>query len=115
MTPTPPPFELRSSHRAEVLVVEASGEIDMETAPRLADAIDATAKATRLVVVDLTNVTFLDSSALNVLVHCQRSLADRGVGFRVVSPGDRVVHRVFEITHLTESLGVVESIDDALS
>jgi anti-sigma B factor antagonist len=65
------------------------------------------------VVVDLTEVTFLDSSALNTLVHCQRKLAEREIGLRVVSPADRVVRRVFEITRLIGPLNVVESLDDA--
>ena len=69
----------------------------------------------RRVVVDLTGVTFLDSSALNALVHGQRGLAAREIAFRVVSPADQVVRRVFEITQLAGPLSVVDSLDDALA
>ena len=67
------------------------------------------------VVVNLSEVSFLDSSALNVLVHCRRRLDERNVVLRVVGPADRFVRRVFEITHLSESLGVVGSLEEALT
>jgi len=110
-----PAFEVRSSHAADVLIVEAVGEIDMATAPRLAEAMDATTDTTRRVVVNLSEVTFLDSSALNTLVHGRRVLAERDVVFRVVAPSERVVQRVFEIAHLAGELNLVGSLDQALA
>ena len=89
--------------------------IDMASSPQLGEAIEATADSTRRVVVDLSDVSFLDSSALNALVHSQRTLASRDVVLRVVSPTAHPVRRVFEITHLTESLNVVDSLDAALA
>ena len=112
-----PTFELRALQLNETLVVEVVGEADMATAPELAQALDAAAvnDSVRRVVVDLTGVTFLDSSALNALVHGQRGLAAREIAFRVVSPADQVVRRVFEITQLVGPLSVVDSLDDALA
>jgi len=112
---TVPPFALRSSLNDDALIVEVVGEIDMATAPELSTAISAAAEGVERVVVDLTEVTFLDSSALNALVHSQRELADREIGLRLVSPSDRVVRRVFEITQLTGPLRVVDSLADALA
>ncbi|HEX4521213.1 MAG TPA: STAS domain-containing protein [Gaiellaceae bacterium] len=115
MTTPPPTFELHSSFAADVLIVECVGEVDMSTAPRLCEAVEATADSTRRVVVDLSEVTFLDSSALNALVHAQRTLETREIVLRIVSPAEQPVRRIFEITHLTESLNVVESLDSALA
>jgi len=112
---TPPAFELTSSVAVDILLLEVAGEIDMATAPRLAEAMALAQDRARRVVVNLSEVTFLDSSALNALVHARRSLADRGLELRVVSPADRVVRRVFEITRLTEPLNVVDSLDEALA
>jgi anti-anti-sigma factor len=112
---TDTPFELTSSRVAGALVVTIVGEIDMATAPEVSRAIDSGHDGAERVVVDLTEVTFLDSSALNALVHCQRTLAESDIGFRVVSPSDRAVRNVFDITHLTGPLSVVESLDDALT
>ena len=110
-----PTFEIRSAHAADILIVEAVGEIDLATAPRLGEAIDATTDTTKRVIVNLSEVTFLDSSALNALVHARRGLAERAIAFRVVAPSDRVVRRVFEITHLVDELNVVGSLDEALA
>jgi anti-anti-sigma factor len=110
-----PTFELKSSHAADILIVEIAGEIDMATSPEMAEAVEAASDSCRRVVVDLTEVTFLDSSALNALVVCRRSLGARDIDMRVVTPSDNVVRRVFEIAQLTDELGVVETFDAALA
>jgi anti-sigma B factor antagonist len=97
------------------VVVAVVGEVDMATAPELAEAFAAVNDSARRVIVDLTEATFLDSSALNALVHGQRELAKQQIEFRVVSPADKIVRRVFELTQLEASLGVVESLPDALA
>jgi anti-sigma B factor antagonist len=109
------PFDLRSSRVGDAVVVAIVGEIDMATAPEVAQAIDGGPDGARRVVVDLTEVTFLDSSALNAFVHAQRDLAERDVAFRIVSPSDLALRSVFEITHLTGPLSVVDSLDEALA
>jgi anti-anti-sigma factor len=109
------PFQLRSSRVGDAVVLAIVGEIDMATAPEVERAIDRGHDGTRRVVIDLTEVTFLDSSALNALVHSQRNLAEHDVAFRIVSPSDHAVRNVFDITHLTGPLSVVDSIDDALA
>ena len=108
-------FELRLSEVATTAIVAAIGEIDMATAPEVAEAIGSLHAGVRRLVIDLSDVTFLDSSALNMLVHCKRDLARREVAFRIVSPTDKAVGRVLEITRLTGPLNVVESLDDAIA
>jgi hypothetical protein len=48
-------------------------------------------------------------------VHARKTLAGRGTEFRLVSPSDRIVRRVLEITKLVEELGVVDALADALA
>jgi anti-sigma B factor antagonist len=114
---TEPTFELHSVQLAGTLIVDVVGEIDMATAPELAQALaaDVLPASVERVVVDLSAVTFLDSSALNALVQSQRALAAREIAFRVVSPGEQAVRRVFEITQLADQLSVVDSRDDAFA
>jgi anti-sigma B factor antagonist len=107
------PFEARSTLDQDVLTVGVVGEVDMSTAPRLLEILDAVSEASRLVVVDLTEVSFLDSSGLNVLVKAQRRLAPRGIALRVVVPSDHALRRVFEIARLEEQLQIVESAEEA--
>ena len=86
----------------------------MATAPEVSKAISSEQSDAGRVVVDLTEVTFLDSSALNAFVQSQQELTQRDVSFRIVSPVDQAVRNVFEITPLTVPLSVVESLDEAL-
>jgi len=112
---TDTPFELRSNRIGDALVVAVVGEIDMATAPEVSKAISSGPGDAGRVVVDLTQVTFLDSSALNAFVQSQQELMQRDVAFRIVSPLDQAVRNVFEITRLTEPLSVVDSLDEALA
>ena len=104
----PPPFELNSARNGHVFVLEVSGEVDMATAPEVSKVLEVVAEPIERVIVDLSGVSFLDSSALNALVRNQRELSERGVTFRVVSPADQAIRRVFEITQLISQLGVVD-------
>ena len=108
-------FSLQSSAVGDALVFAVSGDVDMTSAPALTDAIDLVADGVRRVVVDLSAVTFLDSSGLNALVRSKRALDGKEIGFRVVAPADGVVRRVLELTQLAESLSVVDSLDQAVA
>jgi anti-anti-sigma factor len=110
---TEPLFELQASTVDSALILAVVGEIDLATAPQLRDALNE-ARGVARVVVDLSSVTFIDSSGLNVLVHGQRELARAEISLRVVSPSDQTVYRVFELTRLTSQLGIVETREDAL-
>jgi anti-anti-sigma factor len=110
----PQEFSIRTAIDGDAFVVAPTGEIDLSTAPELGGALEATPPASRHVVVDLTEVSFIDSSGINVLLTGQRRLAESGAGFRVVAPPGPV-RRVFELTQLVDALGVVDSIGDALA
>jgi anti-anti-sigma factor len=112
---TDTPFELRSTRVGDAVVVAIVGEIDMATAPEVTRAIEAGFRGVARVIVDLSDVTFLDSSALNAFVQSQQELAQHDVAFRIVSPADHAVRNVFEITRLTEPLSVVDSLEQALA
>ncbi len=108
-------FDLSSARIGDAIVVSIVGEIDMATAPEVSKAIDSNYGDAARVVVDLSEVTFLDSSALNAFVQSQQDLVQHDVAFRIVSPSDHAVRNVFEITRLTEPLSVVDSLAEALA
>jgi anti-sigma B factor antagonist len=109
------PFAIRSATVGDAIVISVSGELDMATSPELARTIElVTAQVCKIVVVDLTGVTFLDSSGLDALVRGQRDLVERGVWLRLATAPGSAVRRVLEITHLTDALVIVDSVDDAL-
>jgi anti-sigma B factor antagonist len=108
-TPDPQPFAVRSTSTGSTQLVEVVGEVDMTTASELSQAIERTPDGTDLVVIDLSDVSFLDSSGLNALVQGRRTLAERDVAMTVVVPPESAIRRVFEITHLTEPLTVIDA------
>ena len=107
--PEPPTLLVRTTANGSTFLVELAGEMDMTTSPALSQAIERTPEGTALVVVDLAELGFLDSSGLNALVRGRRVLADREISMCVVVPPESPIRRVFEITRLTESLSVVDT------
>jgi anti-sigma B factor antagonist len=96
--------ERTSQDGVELILVE--GEVDIASASRLISILNASvADAIRAVVVDLTQVGFMDSTGLALLINANRRLALRRKGFAVVCPPGHL-RRVFEITDMVETLHV---------
>lgn len=96
-------------------IVHVAGEVDLASASALETPLDGVGATDSRLVIDLLNVTFIDSSGLNVLVRCrQRIDGDNGNRVRlVVGPG--AVRRVFDITGLSQVFSIFESLDIALA
>jgi anti-sigma B factor antagonist len=89
-----------SDLQGEVLAVTVRGELDMSTTPQLTDALEKAAEQpVTEVTLDLAGVTFIDSSALRVLVLTGRSLADKGCTLQIGPRSDRVA-RILTMTNL---------------
>ncbi len=91
------------------------GEVDILTASELSRALATLRGREPLhVVVDLSRVTFIDSSGINALVMAARSIEADGGTATFAAPADEV-RRVFEIIHLDEIVTLVESVETALA
>jgi anti-sigma B factor antagonist len=88
-----------------VVVVWASGELDAFVVEDLEAAFDRVG-GERRVVADLGRVSFLDSTALGVLVRRVRQLREADADVRVVLPKG-TARRIFEITALDGALPIV--------
>jgi len=89
-------------------LVALAGELDCQTSPQLAEALTEASDGGRPVVVDLTELHFIDSSGLHVLM----SGADDGKRILVCPHGN--VHRVLEIVRADRALPVFDELDAAL-
>jgi anti-sigma B factor antagonist len=88
----------------ELLTVE--GELDIATAPRMLAALnEALAAMARPLLVDLSNVVFMDSTGLALLMNARRRAQRLGQGFAIICPTGPI-SRVFEIADMVETLGV---------
>ncbi len=95
-----------SVHRdGPVTTVLVAGEIDVASRPVLDDAISGAlgGDGTESVVVDLSEVRFLDSSGIAALLRGRRLADEQAVAYRVTGAQD-IVQRVLEMTGVWEHL-----------
>jgi anti-sigma B factor antagonist len=102
-------LELRSAVDSDpdgALVVAVDGELDLETAPRLANWIaDALASGSKRVVLDVAEVSFIDSSGLTTLIvgHAEAEKAGAELVLRSVT---RQTYDLLLMTGLDQVLAV---------
>jgi len=95
-------FEVSTESGSGYVLVSVVGEVDVATAPQLRDRLEeAVAEGFPTVVVDLTGVTFLDSTALGVLIEASKLCEAAGRTMRIAVSEPRIL-KIFEITGLTE-------------
>jgi len=101
---TPLAVERSRTDGYELLTVE--GELDIATAPRMLGALnEAIAETEGPLVVDLTDVVFMDSTGLALLMNARRRVVKQGHGFAIICPNGPIA-RVFEIADMVDSLRV---------
>ncbi len=87
-----------------VQVVEAPARLNMVTARQLTDVVsDLVAAGNSLVVVDLSETGFIDSSGLGALVSCLKKTRQAGGDLRIAGPTDQV-QMVLDLTNLNRVL-----------
>ena len=95
-------------------VVAVRGEIDLFTAPEFKQRVNAAIEAgVELVVVDLNEASFIDSSSLGILISAHKRLRMRGDSL-VIACGVPAIINTFTITGLDGVLAIEPSRDAAL-
>lgn len=108
---------LRVDRRLEgpAVVLRVAGEIDMSTAPVLAEECEtAIESAGGRLIVDLSDVTFFGSAGLAVLLDARQRGETAGIQLRLVA-GGRPVLRSIEIAGVQEMLPVYPDVAGALA
>jgi anti-sigma B factor antagonist len=89
-------------------IVTLEGEIDLALVPDAERQIaEAEASEPARLVIDLTDVTFMDSSGLRVILTAHRRAEEAGRSFAIVKGGD-TVNRLLEVTGLSERLELLD-------
>jgi anti-sigma B factor antagonist len=111
-----PLLDLHVTASGGVIVVEVGGEIDVASAPELRDCLNQTIDAgSRRLVVDLRQVSFIDSEGLGVLVGAKRRLRGPGRdGSIQLVCADGLVVRVLRISGLDGVFPLHATLTDAL-
>lgn len=104
-------MNLSSEQLDASLLLRVSGEVDLATAGDLEKALTDAAGSS--VVVDLTEVPFMDSTGLNALVNGRRAIMDAGGSIALVVTPESAVARLLDITGMGDVLPTFTSVDDA--
>ena len=100
--------------RDGAVVVELAGELDLYNAHAVREALLSQAeRGPDRLVVDLSRVTFIDSTGIGVLIEARTRLANRQA-FLLASPGLET-RRALEISGLSRHFAVHETLADALA
>ena len=104
------------TEREYVPIVSLAGDVDLSFADELTRGMRGVAeRRARAAVLDLSEVTFLDSAGLHLVFGLRRRLARRGARLAVVLPRDRKVRQIFALVDAVETLDVHASLADALA
>jgi anti-sigma B factor antagonist len=96
-------------------VFELSGSLDIATSPTVrASLLDASARGDHRLIVDLTNVDFLDSTGLGALIGAQRRAKEFAGEVRLVVKEGQIV-RLLRITGLLKIFAVYSTLNDAVT
>ena len=118
-------FEVSIDEHADAYsVVAVRGEVDLHTAPKVQYAIERASGSDRepdgetngvgAIVVDMSGVAFMDSTALSSLVRSKDTLERRGISLRLAAPSG-AIERIFSVTGFGDYFDVFPSREAALS
>ena len=106
-------FYIEERLGGSVPVIAVGGEIDVATAPQQRECLHRViAGGDANIVLDLLGVTFLDSTALGVLVGALKRCRELDGDLHVVVADPRII-KIFEITGLTNVFTIADSLQAA--
>jgi anti-sigma B factor antagonist len=94
----------------DMTVIAPSGELDLESTRSLGGELSqAVGDASRELVLDLSRVSFMDSTALGAILRAHTQLRRQGRPMAVVAPRDDSVNRLFEVSGVSRELRLYET------
>jgi anti-sigma B factor antagonist len=98
-------FDCTIEQQGDLIVVAPEGEIDMANAALFREVLRQVVERKNggRIVVDMRDVTFLDSSGLGMLVAAQRAATVKGIELRLADPNP-IVRMTLEVANLADLL-----------
>lgn len=116
--PAPNPFELHDEELDGVRVIAIRGELDLSTAPQLAEPLETVGGGDSALLIDLSSCEFIDSTGIALIVRTWQRFGggngDEDVRFALCGLGDQV-RRLLQVSGLESSLPTHPSRDEALA
>jgi stage II sporulation protein AA (anti-sigma F factor antagonist) len=104
-------FDRQETPRAAVL--RPSGEVDFTNAHALLTNLKAILEDRQNVVLDLSNLSYMDSGGVKVLLDAHRLFLQKKQGFALANPS-RIVSMILEVVGLDKHFPVFDSVEAAL-
>jgi anti-anti-sigma factor len=105
-------LEVDTEEREGLVRVSLRGELDLSTVEKVEDELRRIEeRGDKLLVLDLSGLTFLDSTGLRLMVTADQRARKAGRRLALVK-GPETVHRVFTITKLDERLQMVDDVEE---
>src|ERR671933_471789 len=96
-------------------VITVIGELDAASASKLIAEIDRREPDPERLILDLTEMSFMDSSGLGAILYAWTRMSESGGRLALVCPMDAHVRRSFKIRGVAERLTVVDTREEALA
>jgi anti-sigma B factor antagonist len=106
-------FGVESEVDGPVTILAVSGEVDIQTSPGLRSGIEKALAPDRHLIIDLTQVHFMDSTGLGVLVGGLNRARQVGASLALVCTLTRVL-KLFEMTGLRDTFAIYGTRGEAL-
>jgi anti-sigma B factor antagonist len=103
--------EVHSEDRATVIAV--SGELDLASSPALQEELDRVSADSELLIIDLRELDFMDSTGLSVLVRAHQRAEEQGRRLAMVK-GPQQVQRLLSLTGVADRLTLVDAPEDLI-
>jgi anti-sigma B factor antagonist len=105
-------LEVRNEQTATVIAI--SGELDLASSPALQEELDrAQATDASLLIIDLRELDFMDSTGLSVLVRAHQRADEQGRRLAMVK-GPQQVERLLSLTGVADRLTLVDTPEELL-
>lgn len=107
-------MDISSRVRGDVVILDISGEIDLYNAPEIKDIVNKLIEQKKYsVVINLKEVTYIDSSGIGALISSLSNLKKYHGGLKIINVFASV-KKVFELTKLTSFFEIYDSEDEAV-
>ena len=108
--------ELQTESSDGVVIARVDGEIDLSNANTVRVALlEKVTNEVLGLVIDLTDVRYLDSAGIQIVYELSRRLKSRGQELRLVVRPGSLIARTLDIVKAQEAIGIVETTDAALA
>jgi anti-anti-sigma factor len=102
------------SHDGPRALISVRGELDLASGPELETKLDhISGPATQVLVIDLRELEFMDSTGLSILVRAHQRLSEEGCEMGLVR-GSPQVQRLLDLTGVADRLKLVDEPEELL-